>query len=304
MHRWRRRALDYLAACQTSDGAVREPVTAPLSLFTKKASPRDAFFISGGTDIWNTVNALLAFRGSGRHLTKSASEFVLSQRLADGTLSHSSGTRGTCTETTAAAALALPRARAELQRALLRHQRADGRFATFIVHGGAGYDTFLTGPSTIAWALLSLQGLTLRPKLKQAAVSALQADLAGRDCWEGHPAFYASAFYPAHLAAQSLRMKTLAQWVMKQQARDGGWGFDAKPGQSAALPTSFALLTLARFARLPAARHAVARGQRWLRRRQAVDGAFELEPAPDELWYAGRVYTTCLAVRALSEISA
>jgi hypothetical protein len=292
------RASAFLRACQGESGAILEPTPDPLGLLKGSASPREVFFASGGTDVWSTVNALLALRLVGASLPRAAS-FVMAQRLRDGSLSHSSQTRGPCVETTAAAALAIPRASAGFRRALLSQWLPDGRFRTFIIGNELGYDTYLTGPSVTAWALLSLGGQGRADRRKRSLAS-LRYDLAGAESWAAHPAFYATRFYPAHVGARVVTRRGLLVQALELQGRDGGWGFDGAPSRSSPLPTALALLTLAAFPRGAGVARALAGGRRFLLESQSGDGSFSLRGAPRELWYAGRVYVTCLALRALS----
>jgi hypothetical protein len=293
------RTSAFLRACQGHSGAVLEPTRDPLGLLKGGASTRDVFFATGGTDVWSTVNALLALKLVGESLPRAAS-FVMAQRLRDGSLSHSSLTRGPCVETTAAAALAIPRARAGFRRALLRQCLPDGRFRTFIIGSELGYDTYVTGPSVTAWALLSLRGQAGGTERRRRALASLRADLAGAEAWAGHPAFYASRFYPAHVAARLVQPPGMLAWALDLQTRDGGWGFDGAPSRSSPLPTALALLTLAAFPAGVGVALARTRGLRFLLESQDEDGGFSLQGAPRELWYAGRVYVACLALRALS----
>jgi hypothetical protein len=293
------RASAFLVSCQAESGAVLEPTPDPLGLLRGRASQREVFFASGGTDVWNTVNALLALRLAGGRLP-GAAPFVLAHRLRDGSLSHSSLTRGPCVETTAAAALAMPRARAGFRRALRGQWLPDGRLRTFIIGSELGYDTYLTGPSVTAWALLSLGGEARSAGRLKRSVASLRADLAGAHSWAAHPAFYATRFYPAHVAVRAVPLPGLLVQALDLQATDGGWGFDGTPSRSSPLPTALALLTLAAFSKGAGVAHAQARGRRFLLACQDADGGFSLQGAPRELWYAGRVYVTCVALRALS----
>ncbi len=277
-----------------------EPVRDPLAILRRRVSLREAFFATGGTDVWNTVNTLLALRQVGERLPK-ASEFVLAHRLPDGSLSHSSQTRGTCAETTAAASLAIPGAKGALCRALVRQWLPDGRVRTFVTSSPAGYDAYFTGPSVTAWTLLALRRHAGATERRKQGLGALREDLADAATWQGHPAFYASLFYPAHVGVRLFEPPGLLREALARQTREGGWGFDLTPARASPLCTALALITLASVGRTPRVAAALARGRYFLLDSQASDGSFAIDGAPAELWYAGRVYGTCLALRALSE---
>lgn len=311
LDRARRRGADFLSSCQQASGAITEVVDDPMAVLRHGGSAADRFFLGGGADIWNTVNAILSLRELGRR-HRGAERFVLRSLLADGSLSHSSRSRGPCAETTAAAILALPGDHPRIRRALLRLALPDGRFPTFIVDARGGYDIYLTGPSTTAWALTALGSKKgdrnalagAYRQLERRGLSALLEDLGDRAIWQGHSAFYATPFYPAHLAAPLVGRRQILDDVVRRQNSDGGWGFGTRRSPSSALPTALAMLTLAASSRDDRVRSATGKGARWLVGQQAGDGSFPLQPAPQSLWYTGKVYVTAVVLRALGRAAA
>jgi hypothetical protein len=129
----------------------------------------------------------------------------------------------------------------------------------------------------------------------------LETSLKGRPIWGVHPAFYLTPFYPAHLAARILPKPSVVDYTLSTQDRRGGWGFGDPPTEPcAALPTALAILTLRAFPRAPAVGRAIDRGIQWLLGTQRRNGAFPRGRAPEELFYVGDVYPTCLSLFALS----
>lgn len=293
-----RRAVRFLTSCQVSSGAILEPAD-PLAVLTNGGSAEKWFFAAGGADAWHTANALIAL-GPTNRIAPRARAFLARCILSDGTLSHSSASRGTCIETTAAAALVLPARRAALRRAIRRHAQPDGRWATFITSTETGHDTYVTGPSVIGWALDAL-GAGARRGNQGAAT--LREDLGRAPIWSSHPAFYATPFYPAHLAARLVPAPSVERFTVETQHRSGGWGFGDASGRPAAIPTALAVLTLGWFGPSEAGQRAIERARQWLVAHQSPEGSWQVGPAPKELWYAGSVYSTSLALRALSDRS-
>lgn len=251
-----------------------------------------------GADIWHTVNALRALAAAGRW-NRAAEAFVHAQVTANGELSYWSSHPSLCIETCAAAFQALPSLRTRLRRAVERHALPGGRWPNFILPGRGGYDSYLTGPSVTGWALAVLarsHPLAVRGR------AYLADTLTPGGLWRAQGGFYATPFYPAHVALPHVDdPRPVLNATLHGQDGSGGWAFDPEQGgPPSALPTALALVTLlaepspgSRVRR--AARSAVA----WLLAGQKASGAFSAAPAPTVLFYAGDVYATSVAVMAL-----
>jgi hypothetical protein len=292
--------LDFLARCQMGNGSIQEPVADPLAALTRPTSlsPSERFHALGGADIWNTVNTLALFRRHGRDTRKL--EAFLRPFLAPGTgLCYWSARAGFCAETTAAMArIATPRDRRALLAGIRQHALPRGRWASFILDGPGGYESYLTAPSVTAWILAALDA---DDPLVPPALGYLKELVATRPIWSGHPAFYGTPFYPAHLAARFLPKPSVLAYTLSTQGVSGGWGFGDPPkGPSGVLPTAMAIRTLRAFPPRPRVIRAIRRGVDWLARAQRRGGAFPLGPAPQALWYVGTIYSTCQAVAALA----
>jgi hypothetical protein len=298
-----RAGLDFLADCQMPSGAILEPVADPLAAFTRPAclSASEAFHAMAGADIWNTVNALAAFKQYGRD-TRRMEDFLLPRlRKGDG-LCYWSARVGLCCETTAAMArLATPSVRRKLVALLRRKAFPAGRWPSYILDGPGAYERYLTAPSVTAWILPLFAP---SDSLFKAGRRYLETTLEGRPIWGAHPAFYLTPFYPAHLAARIVPRTSVVEYALATQNASGGWAFGDPPkGSCAALPTALAILTLRAFPRSRAAGQAIERGIRWLLDAQRRNGAFPRGRAPEEVFYVGDVYPTCLALFALAESS-
>ncbi len=293
------RALAFLADCQLPCGAVNDPVADPLAaLAARRPSRRQAFRLRNGADIWHTTQAVLAFRAAGNP-NRAAEAFVRSKLTGRGELSYWSAHPSLCIETCSAAFQALPRLRGILRKTLVRHALPGGRWPNFLLPGKGGYDAYGTGPSVTAWALSALGA---DHPLAAAGRDYLERTRAGDGLWAPHPAFYATPFYPAHLAVGLVRDRgPVALATMRWQLASGGWGFEqGESSRPSVLPSALALSTLvASGRRTPACRRALDRGSRWLLSAQDTHGAFPLGRAPSVLFYAGDVYATCVSVLAL-----
>jgi hypothetical protein len=267
----------------------------PLSVFEPSATKSDWFKAQRGADIWNTVNALLALRAAGRRDLR-AERFVAQHVLPDGSVSHSTARLGTCVETSAAWALLPSANRVRLRRVLRRLALPGSHWPTFILDEDSGYDTYLTGPSVTAWAV---RALGPRAPEVPAAKAYLRGLLDHHPIWSAHPAFYATPFYPAHLAVPIVRDARVLAYTLDTQDRSGAWGFGDPPGDPSPLPTALALLALSHFRATPDVSRVIAGARAWLMGAQSADGSFPLYPAPPELWYTGAVYVTSIAIRAL-----
>jgi hypothetical protein len=301
------RAAEFLLACQFPSGAINDRIPDPLAALTAaRPSRRLHFRLKGGADIWHTTNAIAALRRTGRS-NLAAERFVRSKLSATGELSYWSIYPSLCVETCSAAYQALPGERTRLRATIVRHALPGGRWSTSLVPTADGYDAYLAGPSVTAWALGTLG--REHDSLARAGRSYLATTLGEDGLWRAHPAFYATAFYPAHLAIRFLPSKALRAAVvaatLRQQTEGGGWAFSAG-GKPSALPTALALSTLlaggARTIGTSAGRRAVKRGASWLLAHQARTGAFALSPAPAVLFYAGDVYATCVTTMALAGV--
>lgn len=293
--------LDFLAECQMGNGSIQEPVADPLAILTRPSSlsPSEGFHAMAGADIWNTVTTLGLFKRHGRNTRRL--ESFLRPFIRKGTgLSYWSARDGFCCETTAAMArLATPTDRRRLVHCLRQKALPNGRWASFILDAPGGYETYLTAPSVTAWILSALD-----PSDPQFApgLGYLEQLLTDRPIWTIHPAFYLTPFYPAHVASRLLPRKTVLAYTLSTQNISGGWGFGDPPsGAPCSLPTALALQTLRAFPARSGVRRAIERGRDWLVSAQESNGAFPLGKAPKELWYVGAVYSTCLALAALSE---
>lgn len=292
--------LDFLAACQMGNGSIQEPLADPLAVLTRPASlsPSERFHALAGADIWNTVNTLALFQRHGRDTRKL--ETFLRPFLKKGAgLSYWSAREGFCCETTAAMARIANAGDRKRLLATFQHKALPkGRWASFILDGPDGYETYLTAPSVTAWILSALNA---DDPLVKPGLSYLEERLAARPIWGSHPAFYLTPFYPAHLAAPFLPKLSVLSYTLSTQDPSGGWGFGDPPkGSGCALPTALAIQTLRAFPAKPKVQHAIQRGMAWLAHTQKPNGAFPLGQAPKELWYVGEVYSTCQALFALA----
>jgi hypothetical protein len=296
------RAAEFLLSCQFPSGAINDRIANPLAALTVvRPSRRLSFRLKGGADIWHTTNAIAALSRIGRS-NRAAEHFVRSKLTASGELSYWSAYPSLCIETCSAACHAMPRERARLRATIVRHALPGGRWATSMVPAAGGYDAYLAGPSVTAWALGALGREPAR--LARAGRSFLQNTLSEDGLWRAHPAFYATSFYPAHLAIRFVPTATKAAVVaatLRRQTASGGWGFIAD-GRPSSLPTAFALSTLVgsgvKTSRLV---RAIGRAVRWLLENQKSAGGFRLSPAPAVVFYAGDVYATAVATMALAE---
>lgn len=291
--------MEFLLACQLPSGAINDPVADPLAALARPhPSRRLAFRLANGADVWHTVNGLLALHATGRS-NAAAERFVQGALTGQGELSYWSAHPSLCIETCSAAAHALPRLRPMLVRAIERHALPGGRWPNFLLPDDGGYDSYATGPSVTAWAL---SVLGRRHPRAAAGRAYLQATLSPEGAWKSHAGFYATPYYPAHLAvAQIAHPERVVRATLRAQHASGGWGYgDGDSARPSALPTALAMLTiLAGGAPSTKAKQAVLRGKRWLLERQARRGAFPIAPAPAVLFYAGDVYATCVSVQAL-----
>jgi len=298
------RAAEFLLACQFPSGAINDRIPDPLGALTAgRPSRRLHFRLRGGADIWHTTSAIAALGRAGRS-NPAAERFVRSKLSDTGELSYWSAYPSLCIETCSAAYQALPSERARLREAIVRHALPGGRWSTSLAPATDGYDAYLAGPSVTAWALGTLD--RKHHGLAKAGRGYLATTLGEEGLWRAHPAFYATAFYPAHLAIRYLPSKPLRDAVvaatLRQQTERGGWAFSVG-GKPSALPTALALSTLlAGGARTTGAVRAVKRGTGWLLANQTRTGAFSLSPAPAVLFYAGDVYATCVAAMALAGV--
>jgi hypothetical protein len=290
-------AVAYLLECQLPSGAINDPVDDPLAALARPTR-RLAFRLANGADIWHTVNALLALQAVAQ-VNEAAARFVRGKLTRQGALSYWSAHPSLCIETCAATAHALPGLRARLARTIERHALPGGRWPNFLLPGVGGYDAYATGPSVTAWALSILgQGHRLAPSGR----AYLRETMSDQGLWRSHGAFYATPYYPAHLAVACMAdRQRVVRAVLRRQRDDGGWGFgDDGSAPASALPTGFAMLTLAAGgAASDAVRRALERARRWLLGRQDPRGGFAIAPVPRALFYAGNVYATCVAIRAL-----
>jgi hypothetical protein len=251
----------------------------------------------GGADIWHTVNALAAFRAVG--LRNAAAESFVARQLAAGVgLSYWSARSGLCIETTSAMALiADAESRRLLRGVLQRYALPGGRWASFIIDGPGGYESYLVAPSVTAWAVTALAP---SDPLREPGLAYLRESLGERAIWAPHAAFYGTPFYPAHVAAPLLPWEGIGAYALATQDGSGGWGFGDPPEGVSTLPTALAMRVLQALPPTPESRAALARAARWLVATQSADGAFPIGSRPDDVWYAGTVYATCVAVLALA----
>lgn len=296
------RALGYLASCQLPSGAINDVVANPLAaLATAHPSRRLAFRLKCGADLWHTTQAILAFSAAGRSNAR-AEAFVTGHISGQGELSYWSGHPSLCVETCAAAWHALPSQRKRLAATLVRHALPGGRWPNFILPGPGGYDSYLVGPSVTAWAIGALGARDPRSARGRAY---LRETLGPDGLWQAHPAFYATPYYPAHLAVAHVgdQRDRVVQATLRQQSASGGWGFADFGERASALPTALAMRTLvAAGTRTTRCRRALGRATAWLLAGQSASGAFRLAPAPAALFYAGDVYVTCVAISALLSV--
>lgn len=298
------RALTYLLSCQLPSGAINDVIADPLAaMATVRPSRRLAFRLKGGADVWHTTQAILAFSAAGKSIG-TAEHFVRSRISRRGELSYWSGHPSLCIETCAATWHALPDLRDQLTATLVRHALPGGRWPNFILPGRGGYDSYLAGPSVTAWAIgalgarhpLAIQGRAYLRETLGDARSGL---------WQAHPAFYATPYYPAHLAVAHVddRRAQVLRATLHQQEPEGGWSFADCEHRPSALPTAFAMRTVvAAGIGTNQSSRALRRAARWLLASQAASGAFRLAPAPAALFYAGDVYATCAAISALLSV--
>jgi len=297
------RAIDYLLTCQLPSGAINDVIANPLAaLATVRPSRRLAFRLKGGADIWHTTQAILALSAAGRS-NADAEHFVGSRISQAGELSYWSGHPSLCIETCSAAWHALPSQRGRLAATLARHALPGGRWPNFILPGRGGYDSYLAGPSVTAWAL---GALGVSHPLATEGRAYLRETLAPNGLWHSHPAFYATPYYPAHLAVTYLgdkRKAAVVRATIRDQGPAGGWSFAGFEDRPSPLPTAFAVRTLiAAGSRTPQCGRSLRRAVQWLMASQSSSGAFRLAPAPAALFYAGDVYATCVAVLALLSV--
>lgn len=296
------RALAYLLTCQLPSGAINDVIANPLAALARaRPSRRVAFRLRGGADIWHTTQAILAFTAAGKP-NSAAQRFVRTRISRRGELSYWSGHPSLCIETCSAAWHALPSLRVRLAATLVRHALPGGRWPNFILPGRGGYDSYLAGPSVTAWAIGTLGA---SHPLAAPGRAYLRETLASDGLWRAHPAFYATPYYPAHLAVAHVGEKrnAVVRATLRQQSPAGGWGFAGFADRPSPLPTAFAIRTLvAAGARIPQCEGALARGVGWLLTAQSANGAFRLAPAPAALFYAGDVYATCVAISALISV--
>jgi hypothetical protein len=297
------RAAEFLLACQFPSGAINDGIPDPLAALTAaRPSRRLHFRLRGGADIWHTTNAIASLRRAGRS-NRAAERFVRSKLSASGELSYWSAFPGLCIETCSAVFQALPSERARLRATIVRHALPGGRWPNAIVPAAGGYDVYRTGPSVTAWALGTLG--RDQSSLARAGRSYLEETRSEDGLWRAHPAFYATPFYPAHLAIRFMPSQTVRTAIVSatlaRQTESGGWGFSAD-GKPSALPTALALSTLVSGGvRTTTTVRAVKRAVGWLVRNQSRKGAFRLSPAPAVVFYAGDVYATCVALAALAD---
>ena len=296
------RAVAYLLTCQLPSGAINDVLANPLAaLATKRLSRRMAFRLKGGADLWHTVQAILALSAAGK--SNAAAEHFVSSRISrQGELSYWSGHPSLCIETCSAAWHALPSHRAHLAATLARHALPGGRWPNFILPGRGGYDSYLAGPSVTAWAIGVLGA---RHPLAAQGRAHLLETLAPDGLWHAHPAFYATSYYPAHLAVGHLgdERRMVVRATLRQQGPAGGWSFAEFGDRPSALPTAFAMRTIvAAGVRTPQCRRSLRRATRWLLTSQSASGAFRLAPAPAALFYAGDGYATCVAILSLVSV--
>lgn len=295
------RAAEFLLACQFPSGAINDPIADPFAaLASARRSRRLRFRLKGGADIWHTTNAALALACTGRH-NLAAERFVCTRLSRAGELSYWSSYPSLCIETCSAAAQAFPRLRSRLREIIVRHALPGGRWATSMLPAHGGYDAYLAGPSVTAWALGALGGA--RADLGRAGRRYLRSTLASDGLWQAHPAFYATPFYPAHVAVRflpPLERAAIVKATLRLQRVGGGWGFGER-GDASALPTALAISTLlASGVKSAAAVRATKGGVGWLLTNQTAAGRFRLAPAPSVVFYAGDVYATCVATMALA----
>jgi hypothetical protein len=293
------RALAYLLTCQLPSGAINDVIANPLAaLGSSRPSRRIAFRLKGGADLWHTTQAILAFSAAGR--SNAAAEHFVSSRISRrGELSYWSGHPSLCVETCSAAWHALPNQRDHLAATLVRHALPGGRWPNFILPGRGGYDSYLAGPSVTAWAL---GVLGTSHHLAAAGRAYLRETLSPEGLWHPHPAFYATPYYPAHLAVAHVgdARRRVVKATVRQQGPDGGWSFSGFADRPSPLPTALAMRTItAAHARTARSIRSLRLAGRWLLKAQSANGAFRLAPAPASLFYAGDIYATCIAITAL-----
>jgi hypothetical protein len=296
------RAAEFLLACQFPSGAINDRLPDPLAaLSAARPSRRLHFRLRGGADVWHTTSAITALRCTGRS-NRAAEGFVRSKLSDSGELSYWSAFPGLCIETCSAAFQALPSERARLGATIVRHALPGGRWPNAIVPAAGGYDVYSTGPSVTAWALGTLG--REHASLARVGRRYLEETRVEGGLWRAHPAFYATPFYPAHLAirfapSQTVRAEIVAA-TLARQTESGGWGFSAD-GKPSALPTALALSTVVfGGVRTPTTARALKRAAGWLVANQTRKGFFRLSPAPAVVFYAGPVYATCVALTALA----
>ena len=294
-------AADFLLTCQFPSGAINDRVANPLATLTASRLSRQLRFqLEGGADIWHTTNAILALARVGR-VNAAAERFVRSRISVAGELSYWNAYPSLCIETCSAAFAALPSESARLRQTIVRHALPGGRWATSMVPAPGGYDAYLAGPSVTAWALGCLG--REHGKLVRAGRHYLGKTRGKDGLWHAHPAFYATTFYPTHLAIRFVTSRTVREEIvaatLARQRESGGWGFTTE-GKPSALPTALAALTvLGSGIRTTALLRALKRAIGWLLLEQTRIGSFRLLPAPSVLFYAGDVYATSVAMMAL-----
>jgi hypothetical protein len=296
-YRAARRAAAYLRDSISASGSVREKLLGdrldPVQLLAR---------IENFCDVWHTVTTLLTLRLFGWSSTPAA-QFVITQVLETGGVSHTSTRPGLCTETTAAAALAVPELRERFRDVLRRSALPGGRWATFILDQPGGYDLYMCGPSATGWVLAML---CPDDPLVPAARRYLLESRGPSSIWQTHDYAYGTPFYPAHLCARWLPSSDdLLRYCSGTIGPSGAWGFGEPPIESpSVLPTALALLTvLSVDPALERARSVALAATRWLIQAQAADGSFPLIGTPPPVWYLGRTFTTAIAAQALFRVA-
>jgi hypothetical protein len=296
---WRRaarRAADFLCRRQLPSGEINEAVE------PSRGPTATLFRAARGCDVWHTVNAVLALSAVGE-TSEAACRYVSSKALEGGGLPPSSGGPELCSETTAAAALAIPALRLTSLAALRRHALPHGRWICFFGLRLHDYDFYVSGPSVTGWALTALGG---EDSLAEAGRRYLVETLGPHGIWNAHDLFYCTPFYPAHIAAAWLPdRRAVLRYTLGTVGPTGGWGFGDPPdAQPSTLPTAWALLTLlACDPTLATARGVAIRAAQWLVDAQTEDGSLPIDPCPGRVWYSGSVYATSVAITALARIA-
>lgn len=299
------RGGEFLTSSQLATGALTDQLRDPARfLMARRPSRASVFKAMGGADVWHTVSALSALnriftRTRTKHdgARKKGEDFVRRHVHQEGGLSYWSTTRGLCCETTSFAAATIPQLSRSLRAVLRRVALPHGRWPQLLLERDNGYSDYSVGPSVTAWVLSAIGSSD--PRFKRG-LNYLTEALHGREIWDGHAGYYLTPLYPAHVASISLRRKSVLKWVLSNQKRDGGWGYERhERSRSSVLPTAYALLTLDCFDSDAAIRRAVQRGHFWLLARQRHDGRFPLNPRPNGLWYSGDVYASSMAILAL-----